>query len=123
MPKPKQSWKEINGRKSQRYAEFGREQELLVETFLRDAKDGEENLFIEVVRTEPNSPEDEQGCDFIVKRKVNDLILERAFGITISQKRRRISKGMHDAPQFYVPIGFNTDRFLKKILDLFESTQ
>lgn len=119
---PRQKWDEINARRSDRYANIGREQESLLEEILLSARDERGvHLFCEVTRTAPNSELDEAGCDFIVKREIQGVVVTRTFGISISARSVRTSRLKHDIPQFHVPIGFNRERIIARVLQLFSS--
>jgi len=119
MTKSRQRWAEIDARKAGRYAAEGKKQEGVIEELLRGAHDESGLLFLEVTRTESQGELDEQGCDFIVKRAIQGEVVERTFGVTISARSQKRAKARHAVPQFHVPIGFNAERFVKKIYDLF----
>lgn len=113
--------KEISGRKSERYAKIGLENEELVAVFLRNAKDSEGRPFFEkVVHHDQLSRADLRGKDITVYRKVNGIVYQRSFGVTISIRRFHKTQNVHkNTPVFCTPVGFNQQNLLAKVLDLF----
>lgn len=117
----KQKWKDINERKSERYAQIGLETEEAIAAFLRNAVDGEERpIFEEVIHHKRFSQSDLNGKDITVYRKIGGIVLGRSFGVTISIKRFHKTQNTHaNIPVFYTPIGFNPQHLLSKVLGLF----
>lgn len=116
----RQKRKEINERKSNRYAEVGLEMEEAIAELLRNATNGDgQPIFEEVVHHQRSSRADLDGKDITVYRKVDGISSERSFGVTISLKRFHKTKNLHSTPVFFTPVGFNPQNLLKKILDLF----
>lgn len=116
-----QKWKEVSGRKSQRYARIGLENEESVAVFLENAKDSEgQPVFEKVVHHTQLSRADHEGKDITVYRKVNGVVHQRSFGVTISISRFHNTQNTHEnTPVFYTPVGFNQQNLLSRILDLF----
>lgn len=118
---PKQSWKEIDQRRSERYSKHGRLMEREVIDFLKEVSDGENKVFEEVEHHPQGSREDNEGKDITVGRKVNGTLQKRSFGITISLQRFHKTKNKHPGiPVFHTPIGFNRENLLSKVLQLFD---
>jgi len=116
----RQKRKEIDARKSKRYAKVGLEMEEAIAEFLRNATNSNgQPIFEEVVHHKQSSPADLNGKDITVYRKVDNILLDRSFGVTISLKRFHKTQNLHQTPVFFTPIGFNQQNLLKKILDLF----
>lgn len=117
----RQKWKEINERKSGRYAKVGLETEEAIAVFLRNAVDSEERpIFREVVHHERLSRADLGGKDITVYREIDGVLHKRSFGVTISIKRFHKTQNTHtDTPVFYTPVGFNPQKLLSKVLGLF----
>jgi len=118
----KKDWKEINNRKSRRHAQVGLEIEEKIALFLQNAVDGQENQVFEgVLHHKQFSKADFQGKDITVYRKVNGSLEKRSFGVTTSLQRFHRTKKMHPGVViFYTPVDFNPQKFLKKILELFD---
>lgn len=117
----KQKWKEINGRKAQRYSRLGRQMEVDIAAFLSEATKDGVKLFERVVRHLPGGYADRGGSDITIYRNINGDIQKKSFGITISQQRFNETRNKHEGvPVFYTPIGFNRERLLSKIMDLFD---
>lgn len=112
---------EIAARKSKRYADVGRIKEIEVEKLLKQAGDiNGKLLFSSVKRHEPNSLEDREGKDFTVSIIVDDKIISRSFGISISRQSVCESRLKHpQIPQMHLPISIKPDTIVKKVLALF----
>jgi len=105
--------KEAYNRKSERYSEIGRQfenefEQLLISWVEAGYFDGYER------RT------DREGEDFLVYKKINEEMLEKSFGITISQRKVVKDRVRHrHIPQFCFPIGTKPDTMLKRVSELF----
>ena len=113
--KPKQEWKEIDARRSERYAKIGEELEKKVEEILESLQ---ESLLIEKwIHTPKHSAEDHDGIDFIVEKGC----IQKSFGVTISSRSWNRAKLIHPkTPQFCFPIGTSDERIKQRILELFD---
>lgn len=105
-------------RRGERRSALGRSFEIAVEAVLNGLKD--RGLVADFVRNQPNSKEDSMGKDFTVRKMVNGQMLERSFGVTISQKSWQVAKHRYiNVPQFLFPIGTNPSTIESRILGLF----
>ncbi len=99
-------------RKSNRYSQYGREQERNVLDILKGS-----GIFSRVILHEPNSIEDTEGKDFTVW--LGDEF--RSFGITISCKCWKEAREKHpDIPQMLIPLGITPQRVIDKVHSLFD---
>lgn len=120
---PQKKWKEVNARKSARWAKIGRafEQEVLV--ILTEAQEGDDSLFEEVIYHKPHSEEDRDGKDFTVVRDVNGRCQTCSFGVTISHTSVQASCITHpDVQQFHFPIGTKPETIIKRVRALFDDS-
>lgn len=108
-------------RRSNRYSKLGRDNEIIASEELEKATNPDGSpMFCNVVRHEPNSKEDQSGCDFTVSRVVDGETVCRSFGITISRRNLGEAKMKHpEVPQFHVPLGFNPQTLIRNVLKLF----
>lgn|GEM_PF-3357844 len=118
----RQKWKDINVRKSRRYAEIGLRVEAEIAEFLTEAKNGDDQpLFDKVVHHKRCSYADLDGKDITVYRKIEGRLYQRSFGVTISLRRFNKTQNIHpDVPLFYTPVGYNQEKLVAKVLALFE---
>lgn len=116
-------WKEVNGRRSERWSKVGRDFEQQVLQILSDASRGETPMFENVVYHIPNSKEDSEGRDFTVCRAVGGTIESRSFGVTISSRSLQEARLLHpDIPQMHFPVGTKPETILRRICALFDTS-
>lgn len=102
-------------RRAERFAGYGRQQELSVKQILEDSK-----LFDKVILHPPHSASDGQGQDFTVLRGEQFV----SFGVTISLKSWNRSKVIYpDIPQFCFPLNAKPETVIRRVAELFTEAQ
>jgi hypothetical protein len=113
--------KKSRNRKSERFSNYGREQEEKVRALLEEYREGGQKYFSSVELHRPNSPEDEQGYDLTVGREVDGQEIRKSFGITISLRSWQLGKQKHPSiPQFCFPINARPETIIRRVKSLFE---
>lgn len=105
-------------RKNERRSRYGLENEERVRALLERTVD--DGIFLGFRRTTKDGPEDQKGVDFVVQQKIGEVVVERAFGVTISQKSQRKSQLRHPTiPDFIILPQMKDTTIIAKIEKLF----
>lgn len=118
FPEPCKRFKDARDRRSHRYEQLGEENETQVAEFLRSCRDEHDQpIFSRVTNHQKYSLADHSGKDITVVCGG----VERSFDISISGKRVREARLRYpNIPQFEVPIGFNPENLLRRVLSLLD---
>lgn len=117
-PSNSQKYKSLRDRRSRRWAKYGEDLENEVEELLRNMQKTDEiSRFKHHLK---NSPEDHDGKDFTVWKKIEGKEIEHSFGITISAKSLHKAQQIHPhVSQFCWPMGRNPTNMKMRILGLY----